>query len=554
MRRPTSVLIALLASMSLSVPAWAGGPDTPVSVWGFTGTILTPTAHVLGFQEMQLSGGYAINALQGTGFGNYGLGGFHVGLLQGLEAGVTYNAPGSTALAGDFKFRLLKQSGAVPISLAVGGMQLGVPMTPLSMNNQLYLMLGHDLQWAFGGKPVSLARASIGFGTNLTGALPMANLQIPVLHYGSLEAEYIGKIDVQDPQINAGITINPFPWLGIRAASLGTITQAVGSRSWFIGANLTTKTPANGNLFDLANPAAAAPTPAPGKAAIPSPPPVVSPPPVAAASPAPVPSAAQPTPAPSPTPTVEGVVQGKVLSAGKGVERIPLTIVGGVTRKTWSEPDGSFKFPKAPIGTYRLKITREGWKPVDQEVVVGPGATEVTVALVALPATLKGQVTSSMKGVGGVTVAIDSLGIVTLTKADGTYTLADIPAGSYTITYSKAKKQLDKVQLNLSQGETVARNVTLNPVDVPQPAKAIIRGTITDAKNAALTGARVTLEGKDLTVMTISGPDGAFVLRELPAGAYKLSVSKQGFTARYFSLTLKAGQEAKHTIALQPGK
>jgi hypothetical protein len=284
-------------------------------------------------------------------------------------------------------------------------------------------------------------------------------------------------------------------------------------------------------------------------------PPVVSPPAVAAASPAPsaAPSAV-PTAAPSPAPVVEGVVQGKVRSGGKGVDRIPLTLVGGVTRKTWSEPDGTYKFPKAPTGTYKLQVQREGWKHVEKEIVVGPGATEVLIDLQALPATLKGRVTSGQNGVGGVTVAIDALGVMTLTKADGTYILTDIPAGSYAITYAKDKKQLDKVTLNLNQGETVARNVTLTGADAPLPPKALIRGTVTDPKNTPLTGVRVTLEGKDLTVMTISAPNGTFLLRDLPSGTYKLSVSKQGFVARYFSLTLKGGQEAKHTIALTPGK
>jgi hypothetical protein len=550
MRRPIRTLSALLASLSLSTPAWASGPDTPVSLWGSTGTILTPTTHVLGFQEMQLSGGYM------AGTYNVPYGGFHMGLFQGIEAGITANMPDAPGqLAGDFKFRLLKQTGAVPFSLAVGGIQLGSPAKkPFSLSNQLYMALGHDLQWPFGdAKAMTLGRLTLGFLGNLQGAQPMANLQIPVLHWGSLEAEYIGPQGTNEAQVNAGVTVNPFSWLGLRVASLGSPSKPFSERTWVGGANLTWKTPTSGNLVDLGTPAAAAPTPAPSKGPIPTPPPVVSPPPVAVASPTPAASPVA-SASPSPAPVVEGVVQGKVTHEGQGVDRIPLQLVGAVTRKTFSEPDGSFKFPKAPLGTYKLKINRDGWKPVEQEVVLVAGATEVKIALTALPATLKGLITSSQKGVGGVTVAIDSLGIVTLTKADGTYVLSDIPAGSYTITYSRNKKQLDKAQLTLGQGETVARNVTLNPSDVPQQAKALIRGTITDVKNAVLTGVRVTLEGKDLTVMTISGPDGSFILRELPAGAYKLSVSKQGFTPRYFSLTLKPGQEAKHTISLQVGK
>lgn len=540
MRRPVHILIALMATLALAAPALASGPDTPVSVWGSTGLILTPTAHVLGFQEMQLGGGY-------IGGPNLPYGSFHVGLFQGLEAGINYNLPGAPAsLAADFKFRLLKQSAAVPLSLALGGMQLGGnTINPYGLNNQLYMVVGHDLQWTFGAKPVTLARLSLGFGGNLSGAQPMASLQIPVMQYGSIDAEYVGQRGPQEALLNLGLTANPLPWLGVRIASLGSLTQDITTRAWVAGANVTWKIPSSGNIANLFDGKDTPPT-AP-KSGVPTPP-VVSPPPIAHATPAPV----RPSPAPTPavTPIAEGVVQGKVSSGGKGVDRIPLQITGPATRKAWTEPDGSYRFAKAPLGSYKLSIDRTGWKPIVQDVTVVPGTTEVNLSLTPLAATLKGVVSTGQKGVGGVTVGIESLGVVTLTKDDGTYTLTDIPAGTYLITYSIKKKQVDKVTLTLGQGESLQRNLTLSGPDAPVTAKALVRGTITTVAKANLSGVRIMLEGKDLTVMTISGPDGGFVLRELPAGAYKLTVSKQNFLSRFFSLTLKPGQEAKHAIAL----
>ena len=542
MRRTVHTLIALSATVSLATPALAGGADTPVSAWGSSGIILTPSAHVLGFQDVQASGGY----IGGT---NQGFGTFHMGLLQGLEAGLTYNTPGAPmSLAGDFKWRLIKQTGAMPFSLALGGMQLGGNATQnLGLNNQLYMVLGHDVQWNFDNKPATLARLSLGFGGNLSGAQPMASLQIPILHVASVEAEFVGQRGTSDALINVGASLNPLPWLGFKIASLGTWNQDITTRAWMAGANLTWRIPSSGNLFDSKD-SVTPPTPAK------TPNPVISPPPVIANGTVPSPTASRPangsTATASPTPTADGLVQGKVTSGGKGVDRIPLQLNGPQNRKAWTEPDGSYKFPRAPVGNYKLKIVRDGWKPLEQDVTVVAGTTEVNVSLTALPATLKGLVSSGTKGVGGVTVSIDSLGIATLTKEDGMYTLADIPAGTYVITYSQKKKPLDKVTLTVGQGETLQRNYTMSATDAPAIAKALLKGTISDAAKANLAGARIQLEGKDLTVMTISGPDGAFVLRELPAGAYKLTVSKKGFVSRFFSLTLKPGQETKHAIAL----
>lgn len=540
MRRPSRVLTVTLAAWLLGSPVALAASEVPASVWGGSGLILVPTTDVLGFTDMRATGGYFVRKGQL-------MGGFHMGLLRDLEAGVVYGAPDAGgALSGDFKYRLLKQSAQVPFSLALGGQLLaaGSPAAAYGLSNQLYMMLGHELAWNFDGKPVTLGRAALGFAGNLAGAELLAGLQIPVLQYGSLEAEYIGNRPNQDALVNVGLTATPLPWLGVRVASIGEVSTPILDREWFLGVRLAWDVPTGGDPFTKA---AAQPekTPAPAKPEqkpLPAPP-VVSPPPT--------PDVPAPSASPSPVPA-EGVVEGRVRHGDQPVARIPLQLIGGVTRKAWSEADGSYRFPRAPVGTYKLKIEREGWKPIEQEVIVVPGTTEVAVSLVALPATLKGLVQHAQKGVGGITVSIEALGISTLTKGDGTFVLPDLPAGTHVVTYHRQKELLDKATLTLGQGETLQRNLTLKPGDMPAVQKALMRGTITDGK-ASLSGVRVTLEGKDLTVMTISGPDGGFLLRDLPAGAYKLSVAKTGFKSRFFSLTLKAGQEVKHTIALTAG-
>src|SRR6185437_9802687 len=61
---------------------------------------------------------------------------------------------------------------------------------------------------------------------------------------------------------------------------------------------------------------------------------------------------------------------------------------------------------------------------------------------------------------------------------------------------------------------------------------SLMKGTIEDSTGSAVPGAQVratqTETGAVRTV--ISGPDGAYVLSELPVGPYQLEVSKDGFS------------------------
>ncbi len=86
-------------------------------------------------------------------------------------------------------------------------------------------------------------------------------------------------------------------------------------------------------------------------------------------------------------------------------------------------------------------------------------------------------------------------------------------------------------------------------------ASASLAGTVTDRDGALIAGARVSLSGDSLPTArtTVSGSDGRFLLRSLPAGLYRLSVDSDAQMPASRNLVLKAGQMLDlGDITLQP--
>lgn len=73
---------------------------------------------------------------------------------------------------------------------------------------------------------------------------------------------------------------------------------------------------------------------------------------------------------------------------------------------------------------------------------------------------------------------------------------------------------------------------------------ATLSGRVTDANEAAIGGARVTVTntGKNLVWTTQTGADGRFRFSFLPAGTYRLKVEQAGFASLEESLSLNLGQ------------
>src|SRR5258708_9636689 len=82
-------------------------------------------------------------------------------------------------------------------------------------------------------------------------------------------------------------------------------------------------------------------------------------------------------------------------------------------------------------------------------------------------------------------------------------------------------------------------------------------GTVTDATGAALAGAKVTITNSatNLSVTTTTSGSGVYSARELPVGAYKITVEAAGFkTFTDVGVNLDPGAIARVDVKMQLGQ
>jgi len=86
-------------------------------------------------------------------------------------------------------------------------------------------------------------------------------------------------------------------------------------------------------------------------------------------------------------------------------------------------------------------------------------------------------------------------------------------------------------------------------------ASGSVQGTVTDASNAVINGAQVTITsvGTDAKRTATTGSSGNFRFDMIPAGNYKLQISATGFSTAVQTLQLLVGQNLSSTIELKPG-
>ena len=160
---------------------------------------------------------------------------------------------------------------------------------------------------------------------------------------------------------------------------------------------------------------------------------------------------------------------------------------------------------------------------------------------------IAGGVTDTSTGlpISGATVsAVGPETHSTTTAADGTYTLADIEVGTYSVTASATGYQDQTKSAKVTKGKTTTLDFDLTPL----PTTGTISGTVTDADTTEpIEGATVTANG----VSTSTNAEGYYEI-EIEAGTYDVTAEASGYISDTKPATVTVGETTTVDFALEP--
>jgi beta-glucanase (GH16 family) len=237
--------------------------------------------------------------------------------------------------------------------------------------------------------------------------------------------------------------------------------------------------------------------------------------------------------------TLDGEVE-YLGAAQAGVSVALLNTAGAVLATDTTDSNGDYSFTGLPAGTYQVQYTAPSGELLLDTAGVNPttGLTApITVSLTQpvvnlpiaqlgiAPASISGSVLYEGTGQGGITVellnASNAVVATTTTEGDGSYTLANLVAGSYTVEFLAPSQE---VPTTISAPATVVAGQSLVlAAETFTPALASLSGSVTLA-GVGLAGVTVTLETSAGTTVsttkTVSG--GSFSFSGVAAGSYLL--------------------------------
>lgn len=232
-----------------------------------------------------------------------------------------------------------------------------------------------------------------------------------------------------------------------------------------------------------------------------------------------------------------------VNSGGTPVSGAPVSLSGGQIQTSLNgttNASGVYSSSWIPIGNYTVTSGS-----ASQTATVTSGkTTSITITQSTGPTTgtVSGTVTSSSgTALSGATVS--SGGISSTTQANGSYSLANVPAGTQTVTASLAGYQTASQSVSVTAGGTTTANFSLTP----NPATGTVTGTITNiATGGVLSGATV----KWGTMAVSTNASGVYTISNVTSGNQTLTASATGYLARNGTVNVVGGSTATLNIPL----
>jgi thermitase len=244
-------------------------------------------------------------------------------------------------------------------------------------------------------------------------------------------------------------------------------------------------------------------------------------------------------------PVLPGIISGQVTDSEDSSPIVGATVSDG-TRTVLTDAAGQYSINDVPPGSYQVAAGKEGYETSSLAVSVPLGGTaeaDFSLNEVIVPGNIVGTVTSAKDGsaISGAQVSDGSR--TALTDALGTYTIDNVPPGSYEVVASKEGYQTSSLTVTVLAGSTTVANLCLSEIVVP----GSIAGSVTDAKDGSpVVGATVSDGAR--TAVTDTG--GQYIIGGVPEGSYTVTASAASYSASSQAVSVVAAQTTTVNFAL----
>ncbi|MFN3649235.1 MAG: S8 family serine peptidase [Armatimonadota bacterium] len=223
-------------------------------------------------------------------------------------------------------------------------------------------------------------------------------------------------------------------------------------------------------------------------------------------------------------------IGGRITLNGTGLSGITVNIGAG---SATTAADGRYVLDGLADGTYVVQptSTRYTFNPTSRSITLGSSRNDVDFTATEVTYTVSGTVTAGGVGLGGVTVSAG--GSSATTAADGSYSIAGLVGGTYTVVPAKTGYKFSPANRSVTlSANTAGIDFSASPV-------FSISGKVTEG-TSGLSG--VTITAGDRTATT--NVTGSYTLRDLPAGDYTVTASLSGKTFLPASRSVTLGPDA----------
>lgn len=221
-----------------------------------------------------------------------------------------------------------------------------------------------------------------------------------------------------------------------------------------------------------------------------------------------------------------GSISGMVTdTAGNPLAEIAVQIDS--LHKDLTGADGKYLIQKILPGTYVVTFSGSSFATITNSLILDSAidSSITAIPLTYLKSSISGIVTNkSGDPVSGVAVSIQGVAEAT-TLADGTYTLGNLLAGTYKISFIH-----NDYDAHTKDSVTLRADQYLKSVNVTLTSKyGTVHGRVTDSVALPIEGVTVRINE---SLFTTTSPDGSYLISGVPAGAYQLFFSHPLYASR----------------------